>query len=235
MTGQIPKELGQLFGLEELCLNNNNLEDNIPSELSKCKKLRCLDLSNNWLTGEIPPQLENCKAGMEELYLQNNALSGPIPKQVGNLYKLRVLKLNNNAKDYGYTYTGFTEIPKELGNLANKLSILHLHNNQIHGTIPKQIDQKPLHQLDLIYGNQNDGGGATGLDAGREKDIKTAMIEIQKCWTDLGGAIEILHGNGGDKDIYLWKGVTVEKDSEGKSIITKIGEDALSKRKMSGC
>ena len=217
LTGPIPKELGQLNSLEVLCLNNNNLEDSIPSELGKCKKLRYLDLSNNWLTGEIPTKLEDCKAGMEVLCLQNNSLSGPIPEEIGNLYKLRILKLNNNKKGYvNGINTGFTEIPEELGDLANKLEILHLHNNQIEGQIPDRIDQRTLEQLDLIYGNNTD------LKAGRNDNIRGSMQFIESCWKEMGGNIAVLHGEGGDEDIHLWKGVTPEKDETGKSIITKI-------------
>lgn len=214
LTGAIPKELGQLNSLEVLCLSNNRLTDLIPIELGRCKKLKNLDLSYNDLVGEIPTQLENCKAAMEELYLQFNFLQGEIPPSLGNLIKLRVLKLNNNVQDYNY---GFTKIPEELGCIANKLEVLHLHNNQIEGQIPERIDQRTLKQLDLIYGNNN------GLKARRYDNIRSSMKIIEICWKEMGGNIAVLHGEGGDEDIHMWKGVTVEKDTvTGESIITQI-------------
>ncbi|CAN0427718.1 unnamed protein product, partial [Scytosiphon promiscuus] len=50
--GPIPKELGALTQLEQLCLFQNQLKGAIPRDLAKLKALRVLNLAENGLTGE---------------------------------------------------------------------------------------------------------------------------------------------------------------------------------------
>ena len=82
LTGEIPKELGNLYNLKYLRLNNNNLTGEIPKGLGNSSKLKSLSLNNNNLTGEIPKELANSGI-LEYIYLNNNNLTGEIPKELG--------------------------------------------------------------------------------------------------------------------------------------------------------
>ena len=54
ILGRIPKEIGDLSGLEVLVLANSGLTGPIPAELGKLSSLEELDLTGNQLTGPIP-------------------------------------------------------------------------------------------------------------------------------------------------------------------------------------
>ena len=57
LSGEIPKELGQLTGLQSLYLHSNGLSGEIPKELGQLTGLGYLDLYTNKLSGEIPKEL----------------------------------------------------------------------------------------------------------------------------------------------------------------------------------
>ncbi|KAK7380450.1 hypothetical protein VNO78_32961 [Psophocarpus tetragonolobus] len=78
LTGEIPKEIGYLFGLVSLNLSRNNLTGEIPSEMGSLRSLDFLDLSRNHLTGQIPTSLSEID-GLGKLDLSHNSLSGRIP------------------------------------------------------------------------------------------------------------------------------------------------------------
>ncbi|KOM55309.1 hypothetical protein LR48_Vigan10g120100 [Vigna angularis] len=78
LTGEIPKELGYLFGLVSLNLSRNNLSREIPREIGNLDSLEFLDLSRNDLSGRIPSTLANIDR-LTVLDLSNNNLSGRIP------------------------------------------------------------------------------------------------------------------------------------------------------------
>ncbi|XLR66991.1 hypothetical protein HN51_009576 [Arachis hypogaea] len=78
LTGEIPKEIGYLVGLNELNLSRNNLKGEIPSEIGNLTSLESLDLSRNDLCGKIPSSLSQID-GIGALDLSYNNLSGRIP------------------------------------------------------------------------------------------------------------------------------------------------------------
>ncbi|OAD19685.1 Na-Ca exchanger/integrin-beta4 domain protein, partial [Candidatus Thiomargarita nelsonii] len=87
LTGEIPRELGNLSNLRELGLGRNRLTGEIPSELGNLTKLEYLSLDNNQLCGEIPVELKNLSSlplsddlWGAKLKLDNNHL---IPPNVG--------------------------------------------------------------------------------------------------------------------------------------------------------
>ncbi len=82
LTGEIPKELGQLENLQVLSLSQNKLTGQISKELGQLERLGALYLQENELTGEIPEQLGQLER-LGALYLQENELTGEIPKQLG--------------------------------------------------------------------------------------------------------------------------------------------------------
>ncbi|KAE8712272.1 Detected protein of unknown function [Hibiscus syriacus] len=79
LTGQIPRELGNLSEIHSLNLSHNNLVGVIPSSFSKLKQIESLDLSYNKLSGEIPNQLVELNT-LEVFSVAYNNLSGSIPE-----------------------------------------------------------------------------------------------------------------------------------------------------------
>ena len=59
LSGGIPGELGDLYGLTHLNLSSNSLTGQIPWELGNLSNLREIRLSGNSLTGCIPPALKD--------------------------------------------------------------------------------------------------------------------------------------------------------------------------------
>jgi Leucine-rich repeat (LRR) protein len=153
LTGEIPKEIGKLINLYNLCLDFNQLSGEIPKEICKLNNLQSLSLTGNELLGEIPKKIGNL-INLEELNLSRNKLKGEIPKEIGKLINLQSLDLSHNQllgeipKEIGklinlislflYDNELSGEIPKEIGKLTN-LSFLWLHNNQLSGEIPNEI------------------------------------------------------------------------------------------------
>ena len=156
MTGEIPTELGSLYNLYSLWLNDNQLTGEIPAELGNLSNLRWLRLDSNRLTGEIPTELGNL-SNLQELKLMDlrgNELTGEIPTELGNLSNLQELHLSANQ------LTG--EIPTELGNLSN-LQGLELSRNQLTGKIPTELGNLSNLRYLLLYRNQLTGEIPTEL------------------------------------------------------------------------
>ncbi|KAK7315200.1 hypothetical protein VNO77_33736 [Canavalia gladiata] len=78
LTGEIPKEVGDLLGLVSLNLSRNNLSGEIPSEIGYLSSLEFVDLSRNDLSGRIPSTLTKIDR-LTMLNLAHNSLSGRIP------------------------------------------------------------------------------------------------------------------------------------------------------------
>ncbi|TYH56958.1 hypothetical protein ES332_D08G056700v1 [Gossypium tomentosum] len=78
LTGEIPREIGNLSEIRSLNLSHNNLTGHIPSTFSKLKQIESLDLSHNNLIGRIPVQLTELYA-LAVFNVSYNNLSGSIP------------------------------------------------------------------------------------------------------------------------------------------------------------
>ncbi|XP_021764373.1 receptor like protein 30-like [Chenopodium quinoa] len=78
-TGRIPKDIGNVRGLQTLNLSNNNLVGPIPSSLANITGLESLDLSENILSGSIPRELTVLNF-LEVFNVSHNRLVGPIPE-----------------------------------------------------------------------------------------------------------------------------------------------------------
>lgn len=118
LSGEIPREISSMIGLENLYLNSNvGLSGTIP-DLSKLSKLYALSLHHCGLRGD----LENANLGgpqarnyLELLYLDGNSLTGSIPTSWQYLKRLQILHLNDNSFD--------GTIPWELNNLLVLLDV----------------------------------------------------------------------------------------------------------------
>ncbi|XVE89965.1 hypothetical protein DITRI_Ditri20bG0038800 [Diplodiscus trichospermus] len=78
LTGEIPKELAILAGLQSLNLSGNSLTGNIPDHIGNMSILESLDFSRNHLHGSIPVSFSNLNF-LSHLNLSYNNLTGKIP------------------------------------------------------------------------------------------------------------------------------------------------------------
>jgi len=150
LIGHIPSQISRLSGLNSLELSHNLLHGAIPSALFSMPSLQVLFLHNNLLYGQISPFLCN---SLQYIDFSHNMLYGQIPPSVFKNENLRALMLSSNGKLSGNIasvicelkfleildlsnngFSGF--IPQCLGNFSDRLSVLHLGVNNLHGIIP---------------------------------------------------------------------------------------------------
>ena len=84
--------LGRVITLN---LPSNNLTGEIPREIGELSRLRWLNLDNNWLIGPIPSSIGRL-GHLILLSLRNNHLTGPLPAQIGDAMALYRLRLSGN-------------------------------------------------------------------------------------------------------------------------------------------
>ncbi|KAK4569237.1 hypothetical protein RGQ29_004582, partial [Quercus rubra] len=77
-------------------LSNNNLSGEIPKEVMHLKGLQSLNLSFNILTGRIPENIGDM-GSVESIDFSSNQLSGQIPQSMSSLTFLSRLNLSNNS------------------------------------------------------------------------------------------------------------------------------------------
>ena len=168
LTGKIPPELGNLSNLRWLLLWANQLTGGIPPELGELSNLRELSLSSNKLTGEIPADLGNLSK-LTGLYLSSNQLRGEIPTEFGSLSNLQELNLDGNH------LTG--QIPMELGNLAN-LTELDLSTNELSGKLPIELGNLP--NLNFLSLHSNELSGELPPELGSLSSLETLWLGANK-------------------------------------------------------
>ncbi|KAL2613569.1 hypothetical protein R1flu_025261 [Riccia fluitans] len=137
-----------------IALSGNSLSGTLPDQWNAINEssLQTLDVSDNFFSGIIPPSL-GARSNLTEFRAKNNQLSGNIPGELGEITQLGQLDLSNNI------LTG--EVPSSVFNLpfltylnvegnflqgpipptisAANLTILHLSNNQLNGSISEEI------------------------------------------------------------------------------------------------
>ncbi|KAL8138296.1 hypothetical protein V2J09_004297 [Rumex salicifolius] len=167
LSGEIPKELGNITTLTILGLENNFFSGVIPAELGKLVNLSRLTLSANYFTGKLPKELMNL-SNLNEMISSNN-FSGQIPDYFPNWRKLQMLEIQSSG------FLG--PIPSSISSLSNltelkisdlmgrgskfpplanmeHLKWLMLRNCNISGSIPGYLANLPnLVYLDLSFNN----------------------------------------------------------------------------------
>ncbi|KAK4253505.1 hypothetical protein QN277_010169 [Acacia crassicarpa] len=166
LSGELPRELGNLTELTKLGLGSNNFSGSIPSELGKLVKLEEIYIDSSGLSGQIPPTFANLKnlakvwasdieftgripdfignwSKLEDLRFQGNSFEGPIPSSLSNLTslsELRISEISNASSSLAF-----------IRNMKS-LTVLVLRNNNISDSIPSNIGEfLSLTQLDLSF------------------------------------------------------------------------------------
>ncbi len=130
ISGDLPKEIGQLKELQALMLNHTGVSGMLPEEWIGCSYLQTLEISNTQLSG-IPDNF-NHWTSLRILRLSGNAgLTGPLPASIGLCQYIRILAL----KDCNFT----GNIPKSYANLPDGCVSLTLSGNRLKGTVPSGV------------------------------------------------------------------------------------------------
>ncbi|XP_073110929.1 receptor kinase-like protein Xa21 [Elaeis guineensis] len=130
MSGQIPREIENLKGLQKLDLSYNLLSGNIPGTIGELHNLVQLTFSGNKFSGPIPASLGNLTQ-LEELRLGRNNLQGNIPKYFINYMYLNMLDLSYNQLS--------GTIPSEVLSISSLTKVLDLSHNSLAGSIPSDV------------------------------------------------------------------------------------------------
>ncbi|CAB9529740.1 LRR receptor-like serine threonine-protein kinase [Seminavis robusta] len=131
LSGSIPKEIGQLVGLQYLFLGGNTgvSGGGLPSEFGMLTSLVKLVVSGSSLRGSLPSELV-LLTGLTALELSECALTGDIPSEIALMAGVKTLDLSANAL--------VGSIPSEIGLMENLVGLM-LHNNSLSGSIPKNL------------------------------------------------------------------------------------------------
>lgn len=124
LTGNLPSEIGDLFGLEYLSFYlGNNISGNLPSEIGNLTELRVLSVEFNNFTGEIPASYSNLNK-LSGFWFNNNQLSGNVPE---------FLKTFNNLAFLDVSYNQFSGTLPDFSSLPN-LRWLNISSNYFNAT-----------------------------------------------------------------------------------------------------
>ncbi|KAK6773487.1 hypothetical protein RDI58_028725 [Solanum bulbocastanum] len=168
--GPIPKELGDIFTLEELVLENNLLEGPLPPNLGSLNRLKKMFLSANNLNGTIPENFSNLK-NMTDFRIDGTSISGTIPDFIGNWTKMDRLDIQGTSMEGPipstiYQLKNMTELrisdlrgeQMQFPNLQGLTNMerLDLSNNMLNDTIPDTFEQ--LNFDNMLLGNNTLSG-----------------------------------------------------------------------------
>ncbi|KAL6971137.1 hypothetical protein U1Q18_030817 [Sarracenia purpurea var. burkii] len=168
LSGLVPEEIGSCTELEMVDLSENALEGPLPNSLSSLSGLQVLDVSSNQFAGPIPESLGRL-VSLNKLVLSKNSFTGSIPSSLGLCLSLQLLDLSSNglAGDIpgeicriealeialNLSYNGLSgEIPAQISSL-NKLSILDVSHNHLHGDLTPLSGLDNLVSLNISYNN----------------------------------------------------------------------------------
>lgn len=147
LSGNLPREIGQLTNLRSLYLSVNALSGPIPLELGYSPSLSDIDLSHNLLKGSIPTSIWNLCDRLVSLRLHGNSLSDSLPEPAvpdASCKKLQVLDLGQNL---------FSGVFPEFIVGFSGLKHLDLGENMFSGAIPEAITGLNLERLNLSHNN----------------------------------------------------------------------------------
>jgi Leucine-rich repeat (LRR) protein len=167
VSGQLPKEMGLLSGMDDIGLYGNDLTGHIPSFLPKMTALTNLDLHQNFLAGPIPSFFAQMRS-LRTIDLSSNALVDQLPE----------LSAWNNVHTLNLAYNALNDDINRLaplsgiqnlivannsffGVLSNDLQyhwpameLMDISNNHIQGPLPANIFAMPHLEIIDLHGNK---------------------------------------------------------------------------------
>ncbi|XP_062160747.1 probable LRR receptor-like serine/threonine-protein kinase RFK1 [Alnus glutinosa] len=142
--GIVPPELGNLTNLQTLMLSSNNLTGNLPMTFAMLGSLTDFRINDNNFIGTIPDFIQNWKQ-LTRLEMHASGLEGPIPPNISllsNLKELRISDIDGPNQDF-----------PTLINMSGLVRLV-LRNCKIFGEIPPYIwTMKNLEMLDVSFNN----------------------------------------------------------------------------------
>ncbi|XP_050234993.1 probable LRR receptor-like serine/threonine-protein kinase RFK1 isoform X2 [Mercurialis annua] len=142
ISGVIPSELGKLVNLQTLMLSSNQFSGNLPTSFARLRNLTDLRLDDNKFTGVIPNFMQNWKK-LTRLQLHGSGLEGPIPSSISlltNLVELRISDIKGSSQGF-----------PQLSNVTGLLRLI-LRSCNISGELPAYIwTMKTLEVLDVSF------------------------------------------------------------------------------------
>ncbi|CAN6247143.1 unnamed protein product [Urochloa humidicola] len=138
--------------LQFLALPGCSLSGGIPLWISKLKKLKVLKLQKNQLSGALPAWIKNLES-LSYLDLSENRFTGGIPEA---LMDMKMLKTGMTAShvdvDTLFELRVYTDTSLQYRIPSAFPKVLNLGNNELTGTIPKEIGRlKSLAELNLSF------------------------------------------------------------------------------------
>ncbi|PHU16765.1 hypothetical protein BC332_12460 [Capsicum chinense] len=170
ISGNLPKEIGNLSQISTLTLYDNQLIGTIPASLANISTLQYVSCTRNRLEGSIPPESGKLSNLRQLSFGHNYNLIGQIPEAILNISSLERIAVNfNNLSGTLPTTTGLHlpnleqlflggnqlegEIPLFITN-ASKLEILEIASNYFTGTFPNNLGNLRELQYLFLYHNQ---------------------------------------------------------------------------------
>ncbi|MED6106715.1 hypothetical protein PIB30_007038 [Stylosanthes scabra] len=142
LTGGLPPELGNLYQLERLLLTSNYFTGNLPATFAKLTKLNHIRLGDNQFSGTLPNFIQSWTS-LQRLVMQGSGMSGPIPSGISFLKNLTDLRITDLKGPDSYF--------PPLINLTN-LETLVLRSCNLIGSVPDYLGNvSTLRSLDLSF------------------------------------------------------------------------------------
>ncbi|XP_062161777.1 probable LRR receptor-like serine/threonine-protein kinase RFK1 isoform X2 [Alnus glutinosa] len=142
-SGIVPLELGNLTNLQTLILSSNNLTGNLPMTFAMLGSLTDFRINDNNFRGTIPDFIQNWKQ-LTRLEMHASGLEGPIPPNISllsNLQELRISDIDGPNQD----------LPM-LINMSGLIRLV-LRNCKIFGEIPSYIWTMKNLEMDVSFNN----------------------------------------------------------------------------------
>ncbi|KAM4101013.1 hypothetical protein ACJW30_05G111600 [Castanea mollissima] len=161
-SGIVPPELGDLTNLQTLVLSSNNLTGNLPMAFAGLRNLTDFRINDNKFSGIIPDFIQNWKQ-LTRLEMHASGLKGPIPPNISllnNLLQLRISDIDGPSQDFPM-----------LRNMTGIVRLV-LRNCKISGEIPAYIWTMKQLEMFFLTGNLLSGNvGDSVLKEGSNIDL----------------------------------------------------------------
>jgi len=181
LVGIIPKEIGEIRGLEHLKLSGNLLGGNIPLQIVQLKLLKSLDLSNNKIDGTIPSEIKFLES-LEVFVLESNRITSTLPSEISLIRNLQVMNIGKNALS--------GNVPPEIKDLE-RLHTISLDNNLMAGNLEMLGDLSELQYIDF---SNNYFEGSLPLYGSKQRNLRIANLNNNQFRGAVPAGVEELIG-----------------------------------------